>query len=129
MTAQTVASAISIGNPVSFDRARRVIEATSGVVVEVTDDEIMEAKYVVDRTGIGCEPASAASIAGLCRLVHDGVVRASDPVVAVLTGNLLKDPYSVRGRLEEETDGPDWGSKPDQLDQKEQEERQQPCWS
>ena len=129
VTAKTVASAISIGNPVSFDRARRVIEATSGVVVEVTDDEIMEAKYVVDRAGIGCEPASAASIAGLCRLVHDDVVRASDSVVAVLTGNLLKDPYSVRVTLEEEIEDPDWGSKSDQLARKEQNERQLPCWS
>jgi threonine synthase len=94
--AHTLASAINIGNPVSFRRAREVIRATSGVVAEVSDQEILRAKAIVDQTGIGCEPASAASIAGLLRLVDAGEIRHTDRVVAILTGNLLKDTASVQ---------------------------------
>ena len=92
----TVASAISIGNPVSYDRAVRAIRSTNGVVTSVSDDDILEAKAVVDAAGIGCEPASAAALAGTRRLVQEGVVRPRDRVVAVLTGHLLKDPETVR---------------------------------
>jgi threonine synthase len=93
--AHTLATAINIGNPVSFHRARDVIQATGGLVAEVSDQEILRAKAIVDQAGIGCEPASAASIAGLLRLVDAGVVGHTDRVVAILTGNLLKDPDSV----------------------------------
>jgi threonine synthase len=93
--AHTLASAINIGNPVSFRRASEVIRATCGVVAEVSDQEILRAKAIVDQTGIGCEPASAASIAGLLRLVEARVIGHTDRVVAILTGNLLKDPDSV----------------------------------
>jgi len=92
----TVASAISIGNPVSYDRAVRAIRSTNGVVTSVSDDDILEAKAVVDAAGIGCEPARAAALAGTRRLVQEGVVRPRDRVVAVLTGHLLKDPETVR---------------------------------
>jgi threonine synthase len=94
--AHTLASAINIGNPVSFRRAREVLRATRGVVAEVSDQEILRAKAIVDQTGIGCEPASAASIAGLLRLVRAGEIRHTDRVVAILTGNLLKDTASVQ---------------------------------
>ena len=90
--ADTVATAIRIGDPASYDRAVASIRETDGVVAEVTDAEILEAKAVVDRAGIGCEPASAASVAGARRLVHDGVIGREQRVVAVLTGHLLKDP-------------------------------------
>jgi threonine synthase len=93
--AHTLATAINIGDPVSFLRAREVIRAAQGVVGEVTDDEIMRAKAVVDRAGIGCEPASAASVAGVRRLVAEGVIHSHERVVAILTGNLLKDPDAV----------------------------------
>jgi threonine synthase len=93
--AHTLATAINIGNPVSFRRAREVILATAGVVAEVSDQEILRAKAIIDQAGIGCEPASAASIAGLLQLVDAGVVGHTDRVVAILTGNLLKDPDSV----------------------------------
>lgn len=93
--AHTLATAINIGDPVSFLRAREVIRATQGVAGEVTDDEIMRAKAVVDRAGIGCEPASAASVAGVRRLVAEGVIPSHERVVAILTGNLLKDPDAV----------------------------------
>jgi threonine synthase len=91
----TLATAINIGNPASWDRAVRAIRETDGVVTEVSDDEILEAKAVVDASGVGCEPASAASLAGARRLVREGVIRPGERVVAVLTGHVLKDPAAV----------------------------------
>jgi threonine synthase len=95
MAASTVATAIKIGAPVSWTRAMRAIRETNGVVAEVSDAEIMEAKAVVDRAGIGCEPASAASVAGLRKLREAGTIGANERVVCVLTGNLLKDPEAT----------------------------------
>ena len=89
--AQTVATAIKIGDPVSFTRARRVIEESNGLVEEVTDAEILAAKTIIDRSGLGCEPASAATLAGIRKLVGRGVMKRDESVVGVLTGNLLKD--------------------------------------
>lgn len=91
----TVATAIRIGAPASWDRAVRTIRETNGVVTDVTDAEILEAKAVIDSAGIGCEPASAASVAGVAKLRREGVIGANDSVVAVLTGHLLKDPEAV----------------------------------
>ena len=93
--AETVATAIRIGDPASHDRAVRTIRETRGVVTAVTDREILEAKAVVDAAGIGCEPASAAAVAGVRRLVGEGVIRRADSVVAILTGHVLKDPGVV----------------------------------
>jgi threonine synthase len=93
--AATLATAINIGNPVSFARARAVIQATKGVVAQVTDQEMLRAKAVIDRAGIGCEPASAASVAGARQLVARGVISPDARVVAILTGNLLKDSASI----------------------------------
>jgi threonine synthase len=90
--AETRATAIRIGDPASWDRAVGAIEATRGVVVSVSDGEIFAAKRVIDHTGVGCEPASAASVAGVRALVARGVIRHDERVVAVLTGHLLKDP-------------------------------------
>ena len=90
--AETVATAIRIGDPASYERGVRAIRETNGVVLDVSDDEILEAKAVIDASGVGCEPASAASVAGVRRLARDGVIRKSDRVVAVLTGHILKDP-------------------------------------
>ncbi|HKG95460.1 MAG TPA: threonine synthase [Gemmatimonadaceae bacterium] len=90
--AETVATAIKIGDPASYDRAVRVIRETLGVVVDVPDEAILEAKAVVDAAGVGCEPASAASVAGVRWLVREKVIRPTDRVVAVLTGHILKDP-------------------------------------
>ena len=89
--AHTIATAIKIGNPVSYTRARRVIEESNGVVEEVTDEEILAAKTVIDRAGIGCEPASAATLAGIRKLVAAGIIKRDERVVGILTGNLLKD--------------------------------------
>jgi threonine synthase len=92
---ETVATAIRIGAPASWARAIRAIRETNGVVTSVTDAEIMEAKAVIDASGVGCEPASAASAAGVARLKREGVIASSDRVVAVLTGHLLKDPGAL----------------------------------
>jgi threonine synthase len=93
--AETVATAIRIGDPASHDRAVWTIRETRGLVTTVTDREILEAKAVVDVAGIGCEPASAAAVAGVRRLVREGRIRRRDSVVAILTGHLLKDPEVV----------------------------------
>ena len=95
MQPQTVASAIRIGDPASFDRAVHAIRATNGIVISVPDEELLEGKAIVDASGIGCEPASAASVAGTRQLVRQGVVKPDDRVVAVLTGHVLKDPETI----------------------------------
>jgi threonine synthase len=95
VTAHTIATAINIGNPVSFPRARAVLRATNGVVAQVTDEEILHAKAVIDRAGIGCEPASAASVAGVRQLVAAGVIQPGERVACILTGNVLKDPDAI----------------------------------
>src|SRR5437016_9524320 len=95
VAAETVASAIRIGDPVSHDKAVAAIRATNGVVEEVTDDELMIAKRDIDRMGIGCEPASATTLAGVRKLRAGGVMRDSDRIVCVLTGHLLKDPDAI----------------------------------
>ncbi len=92
MHADTLATAIKIGNPASFDRAVDAIRRTNGVVTDVSDGEILEAKAVVDASGLGCEPASAAAVAGARKLAAQGVIGRRDRVVAVLTGHILKDP-------------------------------------
>jgi threonine synthase len=92
---QTVASAIRIGDPASYDRAVTAIRSSNGMVSAVPDEELLEAKAIVDASGIGCEPASAASVAGVRRLVRQQVIQPTDRVVCVLTGHLLKDPEAV----------------------------------
>jgi threonine synthase len=93
--AETIATAIRIGAPASWDRAMRAIRLTNGIVTAVTDAEILEAKARIDAAGVGCEPASAASLAGVRRLARAGMIGPDDRVVAVLTGHLLKDPGVV----------------------------------
>ncbi|MEK6598401.1 MAG: threonine synthase [Gemmatimonadota bacterium] len=90
--AETVATAIRIGDPASWDRGVRTIRLTDGVVARVSDAEILAAKAVIDRAGVGCEPASAASVAGVRKLVANGTIPPGASVVAVLTGHVLKDP-------------------------------------
>jgi threonine synthase len=92
ISAETIASAIRIGDPVSWDKAVGAIRETNGVVEEVTDAEIMAAKRSIDGTGIGCEPASAATLAGVRKLRAAGVMKEGERIVCVLTGNILKDP-------------------------------------
>ena len=89
---ETLATAIKIGDPASYERGVRAIRETDGVVIDVSDAEILEAKAVIDASGVGCEPASAASVAGVRKLAREGTISAGDRVVAVLTGHILKDP-------------------------------------
>ncbi len=95
--AETIASAIKIGNPVNFPKAVRALRLTNGVVESVTDQEIMDAKAMIDAVGIGCEPASACSLAGTKKLVESGVIQRGESVVGILTGHLLKDPDATIG--------------------------------
>jgi threonine synthase len=92
---ETIATAIRIGDPASHERGVRAIRDTHGVVEAVTDAQILEAKAVVDASGIGCEPASAASVAGARALRKRGVIKPGESVVAILTGHVLKDPEAV----------------------------------
>jgi threonine synthase len=90
--AETLATAIRIGHPASWKKAVRVLEATGGTVEQVSEIEIAQAKAEIGSDGIGCEPASAVTLAGLKKLVRQGFVKRSESVVLILTGHLLKDP-------------------------------------
>ena len=87
----TLASAINIGAPVSWQKAWRAVNETTGTVLTVSEAEIADAKAVIGRDGIGCEPASATTVAGIRKLVQQEIIKSGDDVVAVLTGHLLKD--------------------------------------
>lgn len=90
--AETAASAIRIGSPASWKKAVRVLQMTSGTVEQVSEVEIALAKAEIGADGIGCEPASAVTLAGLKKLVSQGFVKPQETVVLILTGHLLKDP-------------------------------------
>ena len=95
--AQTDATAIRIGAPASWKKARAEVRASGGTVLAVDDAAIAEARAVVGADGVGCEPASAASLAGLKRLVADGAIPRDADIVCVLTGHVLKDTaYATR---------------------------------
>lgn len=104
---ETLATAIKIGDPVSWPKAKFEIETTNGVVERVTEQEIADAKAVIGASGIGCEPASAATLAGLRKLTASGVVKKNADVVAVLTGNVLKDPDYIYRYHTGKLDAPD----------------------
>jgi threonine synthase len=93
--ASTIASAIEINRPVNLSKALRALERCGGVVREVTDQEILDAKAKVGAGGLGCEPASAASVAGARLLCQEGVIARGERVVCVLTGHALKDPTAT----------------------------------
>jgi threonine synthase len=95
--ASTLATAIKIGNPVSWPKAMRGLGWSEGEVECVTEQEIADAKTMIGRDGIGCEPASAVTLAGIRKMVAAGGIRPEEDVVAILTGHVLKDPdYTVR---------------------------------
>jgi threonine synthase len=89
---QTLATAIKIGSPVSWEKAIRSVIRSGGQVIAVSEREIADAKAMIGRDGIGCEPASATTVAGIRKLRAAGFIRRQESVVAVLTGHLLKDP-------------------------------------
>jgi threonine synthase len=93
--AATIASAIEINHPVNLNKALRALDRCGGVVREASDQEILDAKAKVGAGGLGCEPASAASVAGAKKLRREGIIAPSDRVVCVLTGHQLKDPTAT----------------------------------
>jgi len=101
--AETRATAIRIGNPASWKKAIKVIQDTGGACEQVSEIEIAQAKAEIGQEGIGCEPASAVTLAGLKKLLQQGFVQPGQSVVLVLTGHVLKDPEYVmdfhRGEL------------------------------
>jgi threonine synthase len=92
MAAETMATAIRIGNPASWKKAARVLGATGGTVEQASEVEIAQAKAEIGADGVGCEPASAVTLAGLKKLVRQGFVKPGESIVLILTGHLLKDP-------------------------------------
>ena len=93
--ADTLASAIEINRPVNLPKGLRALDRCGGVVREVSDQEIMDAKAKVAAGGLGCEPASAASVAGTKKLRAEGVIGADERVVCILTAHQLKDPTAT----------------------------------
>jgi threonine synthase len=91
VNAETRATAIRIGNPASWRKAAAILKATGGACEDVTEKEIAQAKAELGAEGVGCEPASAATLAGLKKLVRAGFVEPGESVVLVLTGHMLKD--------------------------------------
>src|SRR5262249_18814316 len=104
---ETLATAIRIGDPVSWPKALREVHESNGVVEKVSEQEIADAKAQIGRCGIGCEPASAATLAGLRKLTQSGVVDRAADVVAVLTGNVLKDPDYIYRYHTDQLEAPD----------------------
>jgi len=105
---ETVATAIRIGNPKSWRKALQGIDLTGGFVMDVTDDEIGEAKVMIGRDGIGCEPASATTLAGLRKLSIEEKIDPDATVVAVLTGHALKDTdYIIRNQVQKQKSAED----------------------
>ena len=96
--AHTIASAIEINRPVNLKKALRTLEFTNGVVRSVTDEEILDAKAIIGLNGLfGCEPASAATVAGVKKLYREGVIKLNESVVCIATGHQLKDPIATVG--------------------------------
>lgn len=102
MNPETIATAIKIGNPISWEKSLRGLKWCNGVVEDVTEQEIMDAKAWVDAAGIGAEPASCCSVAGAKKLVDAGVIDPEAKVVGILTGNMLKDPDAIIGYHKDE---------------------------
>jgi len=93
--ADTLASAIEINRPVNLPKALRTLDRCGGCVREVSDTEMLDAKARIGAGGLGCEPASATSVAGVLKLVREGVIDPGERVVCILTGHLLKDPTAT----------------------------------
>ena len=93
----TIASAIEISRPVNITKCLRALEICDGVVRSRPDGDIMNAKAQVGRWGLGCEPASAASVAGAKLLIEQGVIGPDERIVCILTGHALKDPDATVG--------------------------------
>jgi threonine synthase len=114
--ANTVATAIRIGDPASYDRAVTALRTTNGVALSVPDEELLEAKAAIDAAGVGCEPASAASLAGVRELRRRGTIGPGERVVAILTGHILKDPELLLQYHQEMDPAPSWANRPIEIE-------------
>jgi threonine synthase len=114
--ADTVATAIRIGDPASYERAVVSIKTTRGVVLSVHDRELLAAKAAIDASGVGCEPASAVSLAGARELRRQGTIGPTDRVVAILTGHILKDPGVLLTYHQEVDPPPEWANRPIEIE-------------
>ena len=114
--ADTVATAIRIGDPASYDRAVIALRTTNGVALSVPDEELLEAKAAIDAAGVGCEPASAASLAGARELRRRGTIASGERVVAILTGHILKDPGLLLKYHQEMDPAPTWANRPIEIE-------------
>jgi threonine synthase len=106
---RTLASAIKIGAPISWRKGLRAVLRSGGQVLTVSEQEIADAKATIGRDGVGCEPASATTVAAIRKMTADGQIGRDDSVVAILTGHILKDTDYVshyhRGTLSIEGEG------------------------
>jgi threonine synthase len=113
---RTLATAIRIGAPVSWRKALRAVVRSYGDIISVSEQELADAKAMIGLEGIGCEPASAATVAGIKKLVARNKIRKDESVIGVLTGHVLKDPDYVshyhRGTLSFDSSTPARGEKP-----------------
>jgi threonine synthase len=114
--ANTVATAIRIGDPASYDRAVTALQTTNGVALAVSDEELLEGKAAIDAAGVGCEPASAASLAGVRELRRRGIIGPGQRVVAILTGHILKDPGLLLKYHQEMDPAPAWANRPIEIE-------------
>lgn len=114
--ANTVATAIRIGDPASYDRAVAALRTTNGVALSVPDEELLEAKAAIDAAGVGCEPASAASLAGVRELRRRGTIGPGERVVGILTGHILKDPGLLLKYHMEIDPPPPWANRPIEIE-------------
>ncbi|MCK5758950.1 MAG: pyridoxal-phosphate dependent enzyme, partial [Clostridiales bacterium] len=101
---ETVATAIRIGNPVSWEKAENARDESGGLIGSVTDEEILNAyKILAQSEGVFAEPASAASVAGVIKSINNGNIKKGSTIVCVLTGNGLKDPDNAIKLIEKQS--------------------------
>lgn len=92
---ETLATAIQIGNPISYKKAYEALKFTKGLAITCSDQDMLDAKAIIDSAGIGCEPASASTLAGIKYLIESGKILPSETIIAILTGHILKDPKII----------------------------------
>jgi threonine synthase len=100
----------------SYDRAVTALRTTNGVALAVNDGELLEAKAAIDAAGVGCEPASAASVAGARELRRRGTIKPGERVIAILTGHILKDPGLLLRYHQEVDPPPPWANRPIEIE-------------
>jgi threonine synthase len=113
---ETIATAIRIGDPASYARGVEAMRRTNGAVLAVSDEEIMDGQAAIGRAGVGSEPASAASVAGVRLAVAEGIIGGGESVVCVLTGHVLKDPGALLAYHRDADPAPAYRNAPIEID-------------